>query len=192
MEDKMPKFDVILKAAIKVIGQKGYHNAKIKDISNGADVADGTIYNYFSNKEDILVTIFRIKLEDYVDKAQQEIEGIDDTVEKLRILIRYHLKVMSENPDLANVLQIELRQPSKDMRIKVRKHLKNYFNVIENVINDGIEKGVFKKDLHIHLAREMYFGTLDEVVSTWVFSGQHWELMGHVDELTGMFFKAFN
>ena len=192
MEDKIPKFDVILQAAIKVIGQKGYHNAKIKDISNEADVADGTIYNYFSNKEDILVTIFRIKQEDYVNKAQQEIEGIDDTVEKLRILIRYHLKVMSENPDLANVLQIELRQPSKDMRIKVRKHLKNYFNVIENVINDGIEKGVFKKDLHIHLAREMYFGTLDEVVSTWVFSGQHWELMGHVDELTGMFFKAFN
>jgi len=192
MEDKIPKFDVILKAAIKVIGQKGYHNAKIKDISNEADVADGTIYNYFSNKEDILVTIFRIKLEDYVNKAQQEIEGIDDTVEKLRILIRYHLKVMSENPDLANVLQIELRQPSKEMRMKVRKHLKNYFNVIENVINDGIEKGVFKKDLHIYLAREMYFGTLDEVVSTWVFSGQHWGLMDHVDELTGMFFKAFN
>jgi TetR/AcrR family fatty acid metabolism transcriptional regulator len=192
MGNNMPKFDVILKAAIKIIGQKGFHNAKIKDIASEADVADGTIYNYFSNKEDILVTIFRIKLEDYVNKAKREIKGVEDTEKKLEILIRHHFKVMSENPDLAKVLQVELRQPNKEMRTKVRLHLKNYFNIIETVINDGIAKGIFKKNLHIHLAREMYFGTLDEVISTWVFSGQHWNLNAHVDELTEMFTKAFS
>lgn len=192
MESNVTKFDSILKAAIRVIGEKGYHNAKIKDISQEAYVADGTIYNYFGNKEDILVTIFRLKLEDYVSKAKSEISGIENSLEKLRVLIKYHLKVMSENPYLANILQIELRQPNKEMRTKVRKHLKEYFNVIESVINDGIEKGVFKQSLNIYLAREMYFGTLDEVISTWVFSSRNWSLNEHVDELTEMFMKAFS
>lgn len=192
MGNDAPKFDVILKAAIKVIGQKGYHNAKIKDIAKEAEVADGTIYNYFSNKEDILVTILRIKLDDYVNKAKLEIEGVEDTVEKLKILIRYHLRAMSKNPDLANVLQIELKQPNQEMRIKVRRHLKNYFDTIETVINDGINNGVFRKNLNTHLAKEMYFGTLDEVISTWIFSGYNWDLNAQVDEIAEMFIKAFS
>lgn len=185
------KFDKILNSAIKIIGEKGFHRAKVKDIANDAGVADGTIYNYFNNKEDILVTIFKVKLEEYVNLAKKELVGIDDPEEKLKTLIKYHFRVMVETPYLANVLQIELRQPMKDLRVKVRRHLKNYFNLIENVIEEGKIKGAFNKDLNVYLAREMYFGTLDEIVSTWIFKGLSWDLNETVDILTPMFLKAF-
>ena len=185
------KFEKILNSAIKIIGEKGFHRAKVKDIANDAGVADGTIYNYFSNKEDILVTIFKVKLEEYVNLAKKELVGIDDPEEKLKTLIKYHFRVMVETPYLANVLQIELRQPIKDLRVKVRRHLKNYFNLIENVIEEGKKKGSFNKDLNVYLAREMYFGTLDEIVSTWIFKGLSWDLNETVDILTPMFLKAF-
>lgn len=188
--NKVAKFDRILVAAIKVIGDKGFHNAKIKEIATLADVADGTIYNYFKNKEDLLITIFKIKLDEYVSKAKVELKGIDDPLDKFKTVIEYHLKVMSDDPELANVLQVELRQPDKDMRVKVRKSLKNYFKVVEEVITEGISKGVFRKDLNVYLAREVYFGTLDEIVSTWVFTGQTWDLLIHVDELQVMLTKA--
>lgn len=187
----LSKFDKILNSAIKIIGEKGFHRAKVKDIANDAGVADGTIYNYFSNKEDILVTIFKVKLEEYVNLAKKELVGIDDPEEKLKTLIKYHFRVMVETPYLANVLQIELRQPIKDLRVKVRRHLKNYFNLIENVIEEGKIKGSFNKDLNVYLAREMYFGTLDEIVSTWIFKGLSWDLNETVDILTPMFLKAF-
>jgi len=187
----LSKFDKILNSAIKIIGEKGFHRAKVKDIANDAGVADGTIYNYFSNKEDILVTIFKVKLEEYVNLAKKELVGIDDPEEKLKTLIKYHFRVMVETPYLANVLQIELRQPIKDLRVKVRRHLKNYFNLIENVIEEGKAKGSFNKDLNVYLAREMYFGTLDEIVSTWIFKGLSWDLNETVDILTPMFLKAF-
>lgn len=189
---KIAKFDRILTAAIKIIGQKGFHNAKIKDIATMADVADGTIYNYFKNKEDLLVTIFKIKLDEYVSQAKEELKGIQDPRDKFRKVIEYHFRVMSEDPDLANVLQVELRQPDKDMRIKVRKSLKNYFKVVEEVILEGVAQGIFRQGLNIYLAREIYFGTLDEIVSTWVFTGQSWDLMVHVDELKEMLTKALS
>jgi TetR/AcrR family fatty acid metabolism transcriptional regulator len=137
------------------------------------------------------VTIFKVKLEEYVNLAKKELVGIDDPEEKLKTLIKYHFRVMVETPYLANVLQIELRQPMKDLRVKVRRHLKNYFNLIENVIEEGKIKGAFNKDLNVYLAREMYFGTLDEIVSTWIFKGLSWDLNETVDILTSMFLKAF-
>ncbi|MCB4204998.1 TetR family transcriptional regulator [Deferribacterales bacterium Es71-Z0220] len=189
--NKANKFDKILDSSIKIIGQKGFHGAKVKDIANDAGVADGTIYNYFNNKEDILVTIFKVKLEEYVNMAKEEIAGIDNPEEKLKTLLKYHFKVMTETPYLANVLQIELRQPIKDLRIKVRRHLKNYFRLIEQVIEEGIQKGVFNKKLDVYLAREIYFGTLDEIVSTWIFKGGEWDLQETSEKLFPIFLKAF-
>lgn len=189
--NKSSKFERILDSAIKIIGQKGFHGAKVKDIANDAGVADGTIYNYFNNKEDILVTIFKVKLEEYVDMAKKEISGVDNPEEQLRILVKYHFKVMTETPYLANVLQIELRQPIKDLRVKVRRHLKNYFRLIEQVIEEGIQRGVFNKDLNVYIAREVYFGTLDEIVSTWIFKGRGWDLQETSEKLLPIFLKAF-
>ncbi|BAI80749.1 transcriptional regulator, TetR family [Deferribacter desulfuricans SSM1] len=190
--NKENKFERILNAAIKVIGNKGFHNAKIKDIAVEADVADGTIYNYFQNKEDILVTIFKIKLEEYVNNAKKEIANIIDPKEKLKVLIKYHVKIMTDNPDLAKVLQIELRQPHVELRVKVRKNLRNYFRVIEEVIEEGKKNNIFSPELDVYLAREMFFGTLDEVISTWVFTGMSRDLTLYIDKIYDMFLKAFN
>lgn len=190
--NKENKFERILNAAIKVIGNKGFHNAKIKDIAVEADVADGTIYNYFQNKEDILVTIFKIKLEEYVNNAKKEIANIIDPKEKLKVLIKYHVKIITDNPDLAKVLQIELRQPHVELRVKVRKNLRNYFRVIEEVIEEGKKNNIFSPELDVYLAREMFFGTLDEVISTWVFTGMSRDLTLYIDKIYDMFLKAFN
>lgn len=189
---KAEKYNKILKSAIKIIGTKGFHNAKIKEIAQKADVADGTIYNYFRNKEDLLITIFKTKLDEYVKSAEAELKNAGSFDEKLHIIIEFHLKIMSDNPELANILQVELRQPDKKMRVKVRKNLKNYFKIVEEIITEGVKENILNKDLNVFLAREMFFGTLDELVSTWVFTGQTWDLLSHVDELKLMLTKAFS
>lgn len=188
---KITKFDRILNSAIKIIGQKGFHTAKVKDIASDAGVADGTIYNYFNNKEDILITIFRVKLEEYVKKAESELVGGIPADEKIRILVKYHIKVMTENPYLANVFQIELRQPMKEVRVKVRKHLRDYFKLIENVIEEGVKNKIFSPELDVYLAREVFFGTLDEIISTWVFKGFDRDLGEMSSKIIPMILKAF-
>lgn len=185
------KFERILNAAIEVIGQKGYHEAKIKDISDVAGVAEGTIYNYFTNKKDLLVSIFKVKLEDYTKLANSELEKTDNPIEKLKILINYHFRFMCENPSLAHVFQVQLRKNDPDIREKLKKDLKNYFTIIDNVILEGIKKGSFRKDINVQLAREMFFGTLNEVVISWLFSKRKWNIYQYNEELCNMFIKAF-
>src|SRR5688572_18005102 len=52
------KYERILQAALQVFAAKGFHEARISEIARAAGVADGTIYLYFKNKDDILLSLF--------------------------------------------------------------------------------------------------------------------------------------
>ena len=52
------KHEKIIRAAVKVFAKKGFFSARISDIAKAAKVADGTIYLYFNNKFDILISVF--------------------------------------------------------------------------------------------------------------------------------------
>ena len=57
------KYQRILDASLTVFSQKGFAEAKISEVAETAGVADGTIYLYFKNKDDLLISLFEAKLE---------------------------------------------------------------------------------------------------------------------------------
>ena len=57
------KRERITEAAIAVFAEKGYRSSRVSDVAQAAGVADGTIYLYFKNKEDLLLSIFEEKME---------------------------------------------------------------------------------------------------------------------------------
>ncbi len=54
---KIARRNQIIESAIAIIAQKGFQRTTIKDIAQHAGIADGTIYNYFANKEALLFSI---------------------------------------------------------------------------------------------------------------------------------------
>ncbi|MDT3700857.1 MAG: TetR/AcrR family transcriptional regulator, partial [Thermincola sp.] len=57
----------ILKAAVKVFSQKGFHAAKVDEIAQLADVGKGTVYEYFSSKEEVFQEMFKAGMQFYVE-----------------------------------------------------------------------------------------------------------------------------
>lgn len=176
MKRNKPKFKQIIDAAVIVIAENGFHQAQISKIARTAGVADGTIYLYFKNKEDILVTLFEEKMGQFTKKIEQDIAGKLNSVEKLLALVEMHLYQLADDPNLAIVTQIELRQSNKALRAKINAVLKKYIKIVDSIIQEGIYEGAFKKDLNVRLARQMIFGTLDEVVTNWVLNDQRYNL----------------
>jgi len=172
-----PKFKQIIEAAVVVIAENGYHQAQVSKIAKQAGVADGTIYLYFKNKEDILISLFREKMGSFVGKIQKEIEGISSPSEKLYVMIEKHFQLLAADRHLAIVTQLELRQSNKEIRQRINEVLKEYLKVVESILVEGIKKGEFRKDLDIRLARQMVFGTIDETVTTWVMNEQKYDLV---------------
>lgn len=71
MKRNKPKYKQIIDAAVIVIAENGYHQAQVSKIAKQAGVADGTIYLYFKNKEDILISLFKEKMGLFVDKSRK-------------------------------------------------------------------------------------------------------------------------
>jgi TetR/AcrR family fatty acid metabolism transcriptional regulator len=172
-----PKFKQIIDAAVVVIAENGYHQAQVSKIAKQAGVADGTIYLYFKNKEDILISLFQEKMGNFIEKIQEEIEGISSPSEKLFLLIQKHFQMLAADRHLAVVTQLELRQSNKTLRLKINEILKGYLKVVEQIVQEGIEKAEFRPDLDVRLARQMIFGTIDETVTTWVMNDQKYDLV---------------
>src|SRR5262252_8396860 len=78
------KYEAILRAAAKVFARSGYFNAKVSDVARNAGVADGTVYLYFKNKDDLLTSIFSWAMEEFLRRARSEIAETEDPREKLR------------------------------------------------------------------------------------------------------------
>lgn len=176
MKKNKPKYKQIIDAAVIVIAEYGYHQAQVSKIAKQAGVADGTIYLYFKNKEDILISLFEEKMGEFVAKIKEEIAGVQSASEKLSLLINKHFDILSGDPHLAIVTQLELRQSNKELRLKINAVLKGYLALVDSVLKEGMNNGEFKSNLNYKLARQMIFGTLDEIVTTWVMNEQKYQL----------------
>ncbi len=177
MKKNKPKYRQIIEAAVHVIAENGYHSSQVSKIAKQAGVADGTIYLYFKNKEDILVSVFKEKMGEFVEQTSKEIMKYDHADDQLRSLIDIHFRQLASNRHLAVVTQLELRQSNKDLRFQINKVLTPYLQLIDKVITKGMDENAFKADLHIPLVRQMIFGTMDEIVTTWVMKEHKYDLV---------------
>jgi len=170
------KHQVILEAAVKAFAQTGYHRTRVADIAQEAGVADGTVYIYFKNKEDILVSLFQNLMLRFVEDLRCELSQYHDAIDKLNTIIHYHLTTLANKPDQAKVTQIELRQIDKAINEGISKPLMSYFQLIEEVIDEGKEQGLYRQDLNTRTARKVVFGAIDEVVTCWIMSNKPYDL----------------
>src|SRR3972149_2594930 len=164
------KRERILRAAIRIFSQKGYFNSKISEIARLAGVADGTIYLYFKNKDDLLISLLEEKMGEVV--AEIRVRGADegDALSRLRIFIRNHMDLLTREAGLIEVIQVELRQSKKFMKEYVPVKFLEYLDVISGILEDGKREGVFRPDLNVTLARRAIFGALDEISLAYVLS----------------------
>lgn len=177
MRKEKPKYKQIIDAAVIVIAENGYHQAQVSKIAKQAGVADGTIYLYFKNKEDILISVFEDKMAVFINRLQVIVDRNETASEKLQKMIESHFKVQTDNKHLGIVTQLELRQSNIEVRAKINAILKDYLDLIDEILRQGVNAGDFRADMDIRLARQCIFGTIDEVTTSWVMKDQKFDLL---------------
>lgn len=169
-KDRSDKRRIITEAAVEVFAQKGFHQARVSDVARRAGVADGTIYLYFKNKEDLLLSIFEEKMKVLLTGLGEALEGIDDPIERIRSFACFHLSTVRKNRATAEVLQVELRLSKKFMKEYRPEKLWAYLGVFGSIVREGQRRGLFRGDLDPFLASWAFFGSLDEIAMQWVLS----------------------
>jgi len=170
------KYQRILDAAVAVFAEKGFFTARISDIADRASVADGTVYLYFKNKEEILRTAINTAFDAFMRRARTELNKLADPAERLRRLALLHLEALGENRDLAVVFQMELRQSARFLSEFSHHHMIEYLTLARSAISDGQAKGLFRPEMPAKVAANCFFGALDEMVTSWVLSEHDYRL----------------
>ncbi len=187
-QQRAEKREKILKAAVRIFAEKGFYNTRIAEIARDAGVADGTIYLYFKNKDDILITVFEESVADILVSFRKKLQDLDNPVDKLKAFIRLHLNIVKTDPDLASVLQLELRQSNKFIKEYTGHSFTDYLNFIREIIEEGQHKKVFRDDLQISLIKRVLFGALDEISTYRVMQrDREFDVESNVEQLSALF-----
>ena len=106
---KAIKRESIIQAAIEVFSKKGFQAATVSEIAERADVADGSIYQYYKNKEDLFFSIPVEKTKEFRTELDLHLEGISGAFNKIRKFVWYFLYFFKMNPDYGRILMLEMR-----------------------------------------------------------------------------------
>jgi len=188
---RVAKRERILDAAVVEIARRGYYRTTVSHIARRAGVADGTIYLYFKNKEDVLVSVFDRAMRRFIAEARGIVEeGALGAVGTLRRLVALHLTLLGADRDLAVVFQVEFRHTLHVLEVLSRSGIRDYLALIARVVEQGKREGAFRPDVDALLAAKAVFGVLDEMVTDWVLSRKNVRLASRADAVSDLLLRG--
>jgi TetR/AcrR family transcriptional regulator, fatty acid metabolism regulator protein len=177
------KYQRILDAAIEVIANHGFFHSRVSEIAERAGVADGTIYLYFKNKDELLMAAIDSAFHRFIARARAALQELSDPREKLRRIAFLQLEALGTQRSLAIVFQTELRHSAKFLSEFSHNMMVEYFDLIKSVLKEGQEAGVFRAELSVTVAAHCFFGAIDEIVTTWILYDRELERDYHLSSL---------
>ncbi len=177
MDKKSTRRQQILQAAIEIFGRSSFDGASISDIARRAGVSEGTIYQYFKNKQDLFFSIPREKTKAFSVQLDSYLKGVVDAREKVRKFAWYYLHFFRTNPDYARSLMLEMRVSKAFARSGSYKGVRRFTNQALAILKEGQEQGVFRRDVDLYLIRHLLLGILEHVVTRWLLKGEKEDIM---------------
>jgi AcrR family transcriptional regulator len=176
------KSEKILEAGAKLIATKGYSSTKMSEIAKLAGVAEGTVYDYFENKEDLLLSIPKKFFEQY-DLALDELFRIKNSGRKLKRLIHYSFTYLLRDRESLKIYLLYIQQNKLFYSSTMYKDLKKYYTLIEDIIKEGISNGVFRQDINPRVFRNMFFGAFSHIALRWLLFDDKTDKFIEIDQL---------
>lgn len=151
MTTKMPVKKIkIIKEAVKQFSQKGFHDVKLQAIAQNADVAKGTIYTYFKNKEALYCNCILFEADKFNVTAVKVIKSKGSFEEKLKKLIALQSSFYNKNGLLIKQFLTlgpgQLSLGDEEFKNGI-KHLKQGVNILAGFFSSGVEQGILLSDL---------------------------------------------
>jgi TetR/AcrR family fatty acid metabolism transcriptional regulator len=162
------KRERILGAAERVFAKCGFYNARVAEIAKEAGVADGTIYLYFKNKDDLLISLFEDRMERVNQAMERAVSTADTPQEKFHAFTKTYMTLVKEQPNVAEVLTVELRQSAKFMKEYSNPRFGDFLKILASVIDEGQKSGVFDDTIPPAVVSRAIFGMIDELALAWV------------------------
>jgi len=176
----------ILTSAIKIFGEKGFQNATIAEIAKDAGVGDATIYEYFKNKEDLMLAIPVEFTKELIPQINDHMMGIKGAFNKLRKFIWWWLNYVEKNPGYGSIVLLELKTSKTYVSTEAYQAARSFYQIVLDIIKEGQEEGAIKKEINPYLARSLCVGAMEHIIIRWLLKDRKYPLIQYADELADL------
>ncbi len=136
----------IVKAAVDLFVQKGFHKTTVREIARKFGMSVGTLYEYIRTKEDILYLVCDYIHTSFGQRVRPALEITPDSVKTLKGAIDTYYRMIDEMQDYLIFLYQETKSLSRDARKYIFKAEEEMTDIFEEILLRGIEDGSFNID----------------------------------------------
>jgi AcrR family transcriptional regulator len=145
-------------AAASVFSEKGFHGATTKDIAERLGIKQGSLYYYFSSKEEALEEVCLFGIRDYVQRMDQIAANDQPFEAKLIAILTSHLSSYRERNEALKVHNDERLYLPPEKRTRLKELGTHYREKLEAIFEEGVSDGTLRKSLDCHFAAQSVIG----------------------------------
>lgn len=181
----------IRKAAAEVLAEQGYQKATIARISKLVGLSEAAIYEYFQNKEELLLTIPAAWTRKGIDEIDEHLFGIKGAFNKLRKFLWWYLRFIEKEPNTSKVVFLHLKTNVNFMHTSEYVDVRTFYSILTDIFEEGRASGEMKKEMTPHVARAIFLGTIEHIVIRWLLKDMSYSLFDCLEETFSYFEDAF-
>lgn len=181
----------IIDSARQLFAENGYQKTTIVDISRLAGVSEAALYEYFKGKEDLLQTIPQLWALELLNDLEDQLFGIKGAFNKLRKYLWWNLRRIEESPLNAKIVYLHLKTNAGFMETDVFQTVKKLYAYLVDIIEEGKASGEIKPDLDVYVARNIFIGAMDYIVTRWLLRDMSYSLFDKLEETFDLLVDAF-
>ena len=193
MKSQVEKKRAIIGAALRLFAEKGYAGATISEIAKSAGVSDGAVYEYFKNKEDLLLSIPEDRFSSHLEQLDETF-NVQNPVRKLRRFIRDHFRLYLDDSNFLIVYLLLIQLNSRFRKSRAYDSVRRYMDVFENIVHEGIKAGSFTQDCNVRVYRNMFLGAFTHMSLRWFVVGEkeRADKFKEISEFTNLLLDSIN
>ena len=173
----------IIDAATRLFAEQGYQQTTISEIAKLVGLAEGSIYDHFRGKEDLLLTIPDVWVTKAIDELEVQLLGIEGAFNKLRKFLWWYIYYIQSEPMTAKVVFLFLKTNPNFMESVVYPNVRTFYSCLVRIFEEGIESGEMAEDLDPFVARSIVLGTIEHMVIRWLLKEMKYSLFDNLEQV---------
>jgi uroporphyrinogen-III synthase/AcrR family transcriptional regulator len=166
---KQIKRERILEAAADLFSQKSYHEVMMEDVAKMTSVAKGTVYNYFSSKEDLYFSIMSLRMENLIKSLKKQIENEQNSIDSLRSFTVHLYMFMMKYQNFFLMYRKDSLNSENDFCVELRELEHQLKTILTSIIDSGVSEKVFRnidRDFAVTSIMGTIYGTIQRNIET--------------------------
>ena len=181
----------IINSAKRLFAEQGYQKTTIVDISRQAGLSEAALYDYFQGKEDLLQMIPDLWVSELLRDLEEQLFGIKGAVNKMIKYLWWYMRRVEQSPLDAKIVYLFLKTNANFLDTEVYSNVKKLYSNLVDIFEEGRKSGEMKPDLNPLLARDIFVGTMDHIISRWLLKDMSYSLFDNLENIFELMVDAF-